>query len=166
MHREASRLIRQLRLRPHPEGGYFTETYRSEERVTRGGRRRRAITMILYLLAGDEFSAFHRLRSDEIWHHYAGGIVAIETIDPDGRHQEVIVGDGTCRHAAIPRGTWFAAHLVDPSGYVLVACDVAPGFEYEDFEIGSRENLLREFPQLSALIERWTRAGGEDTSSR
>jgi predicted cupin superfamily sugar epimerase len=158
LHPEASRLIRRLDLRPHPEGGYFAQTYRSQDRVTCGGRHRRAITTIHYLLAGDEFSAFHRLQSDEIWHHYAGGSVAIDTIEPEGRHQELVIGDGKCWHAAIAPGVWFAAHLLDPSGYGLVGCDVAPGFEYEDFEVGSRAYLLREFPKLAALIERWTRA--------
>lgn len=163
MHPEAARLIRELGLRPHPEGGYFAETYRSGERVSSGGRRRSAITMAHYLLAGDEFSAFHRLRSDEVWHHYAGGSVAIDAIYPDGRHQELIVGDGKCWHAAIPPGVWFAAHLVGPSTYVLIGCDVAPGFEFKDFEVGSWTNLLREFPKLAALIERWTRAKDEST---
>lgn len=158
MHPEALRLIQRLGLRPHPEGGYFTETYRSEEGVICGGRHRRAITTIHYLLAGDEFSAFHRLRSDEIWHHYAGGSVAIDTIGPNGRHQELVIGDGKCWQAAIAHDTWFAAHLRDSDSYVLVGCDVAPGFEFEDFEIGSRAYLLREFPDSAALIERWTRA--------
>jgi predicted cupin superfamily sugar epimerase len=157
LHLEALRLIRKLGLRPHPEGGYFAETYRSEDRVTFGGRRRSAITTAHYLLAGNEFSAFHRLKSDEIWHHYAGGSVAIDTIDPQGRHQELIIGDGQYWHAAIPTGVWFAAHLLDPAGYGLVGCDVAPGFEFEDFEVGSRADLLREFPKLAALIERWAR---------
>jgi uncharacterized protein len=155
---EALRLIRRLRLRPHPEGGHYAEDYRSDVHVTCDGRRRRAVTTIHFLLTGDEFSAFHRLRSDEIWHHCAGASVVIDTIDRDGRHQEFLIGDGNCWHAAIPRDVWFAAHVLNSDGYGFVACDVAPGFEYEDFEIGSREHLLRRFPKLAALIERWTRA--------
>lgn len=158
MHPVASRLIRRLDLRPHPEGGYFSETYRSEDRVSCGERRRSAITTAQFLLADDDFSAFHRLKSDEVWHHYAGGSVAIDTIDPDGRHQELVIGDGNCWHAAMRPGIWFAAHLLDPPGYALVGCDVAPGFEFEDFEVGTRADLQREFPKLAALIERWTRS--------
>jgi predicted cupin superfamily sugar epimerase len=157
LHPEAVQLIRTLGLRPHPEGGYFAETYRSEDRVNCGERRRSAITTAQYLLTGEEFSAFHRLRSDEIWHHYAGGSVAIDLINPDGRRQEVTIGEGKCWYAAIPPGVWFAAHLLDRHSYVLVGCDVAPGFEFEDFEVGSRADLLREFPKHAALIERWTR---------
>ncbi len=157
MHEEAARLIRDLGLRPHPEGGHFTETYRSGSSVVAGERTRSAVTSIYYLLTDDDFSAFHRLRSDELWHHHEGTDVAVECIDAGGSHRREVIGVGS-RQAVIPAGVWFAAHLVDTRGYALVGCDVAPGFEYEDFEIASRAALRSVYPQHAALIERLTRA--------
>jgi uncharacterized protein len=157
VHPEASQLIAALGLRPHPEGGYFTESYRSDARVNCSAGNRSALTSIYFLLTGDSFSAFHRLTSDEVWHHYAGGIVAIETIGADRRYRQLVIGDGATWQAAFPAGIWFAAHVVDPDGYALIGCDVAPGFEYSDFEIGSRAELLGTFPEHASLIERWTR---------
>jgi uncharacterized protein len=157
MHRDALRLIDELGLRPHPEGGYFAETYRSDIRVTVEARNRSAVTSIHFLLTGDTFSAFHRLASDEVWHHYEGAHVAIDLVDLDRGHRQLVIGAGTRRQAAIPAGVWFAAHVTDPDGYAFVGCDVAPGFEYEGFEVGSRAELLNAFPELAPLIERWTR---------
>ncbi len=157
MHEDAARLIVDLGLRPHPEGGYFTEKYRSDRSVVGGAGERSAVTSICYLLSGDDFSAFHRLKSDELWHFYEGADIAIECIDLGGRHQRLVIG-GSARQAAMPPGVWFAAHLVDAKGYALVGCDVAPGFEYKDFEIASRSELLGAFPQHASLINRLTRA--------
>lgn len=159
MHEEAKRLIRDLGLRPHPEGGYFAEAYRSGKQVDAGGRTRSALTSIYYLLAGDDFSAFHRLSSDEVWHHYEGADVAIECIDAAGGRRRVTIGARGIRQAGIPPGVWFAAHLAESGGYALVGCNVAPGFEYEDFEIASRAALCGAYPQHAALIERLTREG-------
>jgi predicted cupin superfamily sugar epimerase len=157
VHVEAARLIRDLGLRPHPEGGYFAEAYRSGARVVQGDRDRHAITSIYYLLSGGDFSAFHRLTSDELWHHYEGGDIAIECIDPAGGRRRIVLSRGGMRQAAIAPGVWFAAHLTDVAGYALVGCDVAPGFEYEDSEIASRDALVASFPQHAPLIERLTR---------
>jgi uncharacterized protein len=159
VHEDAARLIRELGLRPHPEGGYFTEAYRSGSRVVAGARTRSAVTSIYYLLAGDDFSAFHRLSSDELWHHYEGADVSIECIGADGGHRQVLLGAGGARQAAIPSGVWFAAHLTDAGAFALVGCDVAPGFEYEDFVIASRTVLSDAYPRHAALIERLTRDG-------
>jgi uncharacterized protein len=158
VHENANRLIRDLGLRPHPEGGYFTEAYRSAAEVVADARTRSAVTSIYYLLTGDDFSAFHRLKSDEIWHHYEGADVAIECIDPSGSHRQILIGAAGARQAAIPPGVWFAAHLTEPNGYALVGCDVAPGFEYVDFEIASRRALRAANPRHAAMIERFTRA--------
>ncbi len=156
MHDDAARLIRDLGLRPHPEGGYFTEKFRSDRSVVGAAGDRSAVTSIYYLLSGDDFSAFHRIKSDELWHFYEGGDVAIECIDPDGGHRRLVIGPAA-RQAAIRPGVWFAAHLADAAGYALVGCDVAPGFEYRDFEIASRAELLSAFPEHAPLIERLTR---------
>ncbi|HEY6325676.1 MAG TPA: cupin domain-containing protein [Candidatus Cybelea sp.] len=158
MHEDAARLIRDLGLRPHPEGGYFTESYRSDRSVVGEAGDRRAVTSIYYLLSGDDFSAFHRIKSDELWHFYEGADVAIECIDPGGGHRRLVVGRAA-RQAAIPPGVWFAAYLAGGKGYALVGCDVAPGFEYVDFEIATRAELLDAFPQHASLVGRLTRAG-------
>ena len=156
MHPEAERLIEELGLEPHPEGGYFIETYRSAVCVDAESGTRDALTSIYYLLTGDAFSAFHRLTSDEIWHHYRGAPITLETLDVDGDYRSFVIGDGERWQAAIPAGVWFAAHVADPASYALIGCDVARGFEFDDFELASRAELLQEFPQHASLIERWT----------
>ena len=154
---EALRLVAQLGLRPHPEGGFFGETFRSGIEVDAPWAVRPALTSIHYVLSAANFSAFHRLRSDEIWHHYRGAPVAIEAIDAGGRHSRLVIGEANRWQAAIAAGSWFAAHVRDANAYALVGCDVGPGFAYEDFEIGTRDQLMAAFPQHRALVEQWTR---------
>jgi predicted cupin superfamily sugar epimerase len=154
---EARHLVAQLNLKPHPEGGYFVETFRSGIQVCTPATTRSAVTSIYYLLSEVNFSAFHSVRSDEIWHHYRGAPVAIEMIDGDGRHDQVIIGRANHWQAIITAGTWFAAHACVPDAYALVGCDVAPGFAFDDFELGTRDTLITAFPQHRAIVERWTR---------
>jgi predicted cupin superfamily sugar epimerase len=154
---EAMRLVELLGLRPHPEGGYFGEAFRSCIEIEAPWAARAALTSIHYLLSRADFSSFHRLRSDEILHNYRGAPVTIEVITPEGNNRQVVIGDGKRWQAAIGAGAWFAAHVQRPDTYALVGCDVAPGFTYEDFEIGKRAALIRSFPHHRALIERWTR---------
>ncbi|MFN2461972.1 MAG: cupin domain-containing protein [Candidatus Velthaea sp.] len=158
MHRDAERLIAELRLQPHPEGGFYRETYRSPERVTTPrGTLRSAITTILFLLPGDTFSAFHRLTSDETWHFYQGDPLTIDIIDAAGRHERrSLSGDGPWQ-SAVPAGAHFAAHVECSGGYALVGCDVAPGFEFADFFLASRAMLIAAYPQHAPLIARLTR---------
>jgi predicted cupin superfamily sugar epimerase len=158
MNGEAERLIAELRLGPHPEGGYFRETFRSADRVTTSrGSLRSALTTILFLLTGDSFSAFHRLTSDETWHFYRGDPLTVEIIDAAGRHeQRALTADGPWQ-AAVPAGAHFASHVENPLGYALVGCDVAPGFEYSDFFLATRSVLIAAYPQHLALIAKFTR---------
>jgi predicted cupin superfamily sugar epimerase len=159
MHAEAERLVMALALKPHPEGGFYCETYRSDIQVATSAAARNAVTSIYYLLAHDAFSAFHRLKSDEIWHHYRGSPISIEIIESDGQHRRLVVGSDDCWQAAIPAGAWFAARLLDPESYALLGCDVAPGFDFADFEMGRRAELTAAFPQHERLIEQLTRSG-------
>ncbi len=154
---EASRLIAQLELKPHPEGGFYAETFRSAIDVGAPGAARGALTSIYYLLSAADFSAFHRLRSDEIWHHYRGAPVAVEMIDADGWRRQAVLGDGNAWQAAIPAGSWFAAHVLDAGAWALVGCDVAPGFTFDEFELGTHAQLAAAFPQHGPLVERFTR---------
>lgn len=104
MHSEAVRLVRELGLKPHLEGGHYAETYRSGISVGAGGRSRDAITSIYYLLTGDSFSAFHRLGSDELWHHYAGSSALIDVIGADRRPHQLTIGDGRSWQVVLPCG--------------------------------------------------------------
>jgi predicted cupin superfamily sugar epimerase len=157
VHPEAQRLIAAYRLRPHPEGGWYRETYRSAERVTTSrGSVRSATTSIYFLLTAEAFSAFHRLSSDETWHFYRGDLVTIEVIDPSGAHAARQLGGETLQ-TTIAGGAHFAAHVDTPGGYALVGCDVSPGFEFADFALTTRSMLTAAYPHLGPLIARYTR---------
>lgn len=155
--REAIALAERLQLKPHPEGGFYAETFRSDIGVQGPWAARAAMTSIYYLLSAQNFSAFHRVRSDEIWHHYAGAPVIVEIIDRTGNHRGVTIGDGNRWQCAVTGGQWFAAHVLPDDDYALVGCDVAPGFAFEDFELAERASLLASHPEHRAIIERYTR---------
>ena len=156
-----------LGLDAHPEGGYFRQTYRADMTIAREalpegfGGARAASTAIYFLLEGENFSAFHRLRSDEVWHFYTGSAVMVHVIDPAGRYSSILLGSdpeaGQVFQAVVRAGCWFASHIADWKSFAVVGCTVAPGFDFEDFEMGKRELLCREFPQHREVIERLTR---------
>lgn len=154
-------LISLLSLMPHPEGGHFKETYRSEHRVNRGEDEvsRSASTAIYYLLRGNERSTWHRIRSDEMWHFYDGAPLRIYILEPGGglsvlRLANPLRHEGTNFQALVPAGRWFAAECEEPEGYSLVGCTVAPGFEFDEFEIGDESLLGKDWPEHSELIAR------------
>lgn len=142
--------VQKLGLRLHPEGGWFRETYRSKGRAGR----RALCTAIYYLLENGQFSAFHRLKSDEIWYFHAGGPLKIHLL---GVRPRVIELGKKQFQAVIPAGTWFAAAPSPKFPYSLVSCSVSPGFEFSNFELGRREKLVKRFPKHRKLIERFTR---------
>jgi predicted cupin superfamily sugar epimerase len=159
--------IDKLALQPHPEGGFYRENYRSDSRVSTetppGGapRVRTASTAIYFLLNEDDFSAFHRLRSDETWHFYVGGTLVVHVIDDAGQTLEMVLGPDPDKNesfqAVVRAGCWFGSRLKEPNSFALVGCTVAPGFEFEDFELGKRGDLLAQFPQHRELITMLTR---------
>jgi hypothetical protein len=157
---EARRVIDLLQLSPHPEGGFYRETFRSSAMVTLERGPRAAGTCIYFLLPAGTFSALHRVSSDEGWHHYAGDPLRIDLLDDGGRHLAVRLGDdvlaGDTPQHVVPAGAWQAA---TPLGdrYSLVGCTVAPGFDFADFEMPSRTELLARFPSHAALITSVTR---------
>lgn len=165
--RDASYWIERYDLVEHPEGGYFNETHRSVESIPASAlpRRyddaRRISTAIYYLIKGNRPSMLHRLKSEEIWHFYAGNPVTIYIINNDGVLSSVTLGPGDDRHQVhqgiIPAESWFGAVVADPDGYALVGCTVAPGFEFDDFEMGDRTTLLELYPQHRDIIERLTK---------
>jgi hypothetical protein len=159
--------IEHLRMTRHPEGGYFAETYRAPELVQaahlppRFGGDRAMSTAIYFLLAGDDFSSFHRIQSDEVWHFYAGSPLTVYEIGPAGQLAAHRLGPhflaGERFQATIGAGNWFASEVADPQGYALVGCTVAPGFDFADFALARRAELAQEYPQHAALIGRLTR---------
>ena len=157
---EVERLVEMLGLRPHPEGGFFRETFRSTRQV--GHAARSAATAIYFLLPADTFSAFHRIRgADETWHHYGGDPVEIHTIAPDGAHQVAILGgnldDGQRPQILVPADTLQAAAATG-TRFALCGCTVSPGFDFADFAMPARDELLARFPQHEAVIRRLTRS--------
>lgn len=166
---DAAFWIERLDLRPHPEGGYFRETYRAAETMPaaglpgRFGGARAFATAIYFLITRDAFSAFHRIRSDELWHFYAGDAVTLAILDADGQGTlatERIGRDparGYLPQVVIPAGAWFAAEVAPAGSFALVGCTVAPGFDFADFELGERASLVRRYPQHRGVLERLTR---------
>jgi uncharacterized protein len=144
-------IVRRLGLRPHPEGGFYGETFRSAVSVRLpDGRVRSASTAIHYLLPAGTWSTWHRVAADEVWHHYDGGPLLLYRLGLG----HVRVDRGTPQ-AVVPAGIWQAAE--PGTGAVLSGCTVAPGFEFEDFEIGTEDALIAEFPAEAALIRRLAR---------
>jgi uncharacterized protein len=127
---------------------------------------RAASTAIYFLLAGDQFSAFHRLRSDEVWHFYAGSALIVHVIESDGEYRQLFLGSDAAApeqfqteqfQAVVPAGCWLGSSLRRPNTYALVGCTVAPGFDVADFEMAKREELTARYPQQRNIIERLTR---------
>ena len=143
-------------LQPHPEGGYFREIYRSPDLLNlTDGRQRSSSTHILFALGKGEFSALHRVSSNEIWHCYDGGPVRLTMIHPNGDVDLREVGgvDGPC--VVVPAGSWQAAEAVGQD--VLCGCTVAPGFDFADFEMPTRDELLALLPDHAEIVTRLTR---------
>ncbi|ASZ11793.1 cupin domain-containing protein [Chitinophaga pendula] len=157
----------QLSLTHHVEGGAFRETYRSSlilpktalPAAIKGDRN--AATAIYFLLEHGEFSAFHRIAADEIWHCYDGQRLYIYEIEQDGSLTKHMLGkniqQGENLQVVIKAGNWFASRIETPGTFALVGCTVAPGFDFEDFELADRNTLQTQYPQHANLIGELTR---------
>jgi predicted cupin superfamily sugar epimerase len=152
-----------LQLEPHPEGGSFKETYRCQEILTTDNLPQRFnqshcfSTAIYYLLDAPNFSAFHRIKQDELWHYYAGNSgLTIHVISESGDYQKLYLGNqpdqGQSFQQLVKAGDWFAASVDEADGFALVGCTVAPGFEFADFELAKRNILLKLSPQNAEVI--------------
>ncbi len=162
MNPQAADIVSRFNLKPHPEGGFYTETYRSTMVLGEpDAGQRNVCTAILFLLTGNTFSAFHRICSDEIWHFYAGSGVTIYCIEPNGTYTETVVGNRFNQNEVpqfvVPAGVWFAARVVDGGSFAFVGCTVAPGFDFADFELANRRQLSAQYPQHSTIIDALTR---------
>jgi predicted cupin superfamily sugar epimerase len=157
----AEELIAQLQLQPHPEGGHYRETYRAREQVNSPRGPRAASTAILFLLAAGERSCWHRIASDELWHHHGGGGLVIHELCPAGRARSTHLGlnlsAGVQPQHMVPAGSWFAAEPLPGSAWSLLSCTVAPGFDFADFELASQAQLAAHTEPLSQICPHWQR---------
>jgi predicted cupin superfamily sugar epimerase len=154
--------IDHLNLQPHPEGGFYKEVFRSAQDILRttSPNIKQACTSIYYLLEGTDYSGFHRIASDEIWYFHKGAPLHIHAIDRQGTyivHELSDIPTGNLS-VVISAGQWFAAELPAKTGYVLVSCAVAPAFDFNEFEMAEKEDLLLQYPQHTAVIERLCRS--------
>jgi predicted cupin superfamily sugar epimerase len=162
----AEQLAASLGLAPHPEGGYFLETYRAAQTLRTPRGERPASTAILFLITEGSVSHLHRLASDELWVYQAGEPLELVTIAPDGALLRRVLGDlegeGLLPQALVQAGCWQGArlaggpHLPAERAWALVSCVVTPGFDFGDFELGERDALLAAYPHHGALIEQLT----------
>jgi predicted cupin superfamily sugar epimerase len=162
----AEEVIHMLGLKPHPEGGYFTELFRAPLAVSSAMHPgvRAASTAIYFLLKQGEFSALHRVRSDEVWHHYEGDAIELHAFGEAGHTRHRLgnaLASGERPVVVIPAGVWQAARLADVpgprDGYALCGCTVAPGFDFADFELPSREEMLANLAAHGDLVRALTR---------
>jgi len=168
----AQELVERLKMLPHPESGFFVETYRAPL-VVDGlphGAPRNASTAIYFLLTDDKPRTYlHRLASDELFHLYEGEGLDVLILHPDGRIDEPVLGldiaAGARPQVVIPKGTWFACELRPGASHVLFGCTVAPGFEFADFELAEGPELARKYPRAAERIARMTRPKGAGHTS-
>lgn len=157
--------IEHLQLQPHLEGGHYKEIYRSKGSIAENclpedikGDRSYS-TAIYFLLQQGDFSAFHRIKSDECWHFYDGGTLLIHVLNQNGEYSCTRLGknihEGEVFQYVVPAGAWFASESA--SFFTLVGCTVAPGFDFDDFQMARKDELIKEFPKLKDLIDRLCR---------
>ena len=167
MSSQAKKYIEKLQLKPHPEGGYYKEIYRAGEMILsehlpkRYKSSRNFATSIYFLLEENQVSNFHRLKSDEQWHFYDGSSIVIYVIEEGGNLNKILLGrnieNGESLQAVIKHNSWFAAELSDNTSFALIGCTVTPGFDFSDFELGKRNDLIEAFPQYRELIDKLTK---------
>ena len=168
MDNEIRNIVAKLDMKPHPEGGFYKETYRSDGVIPKDalGHRfsgaRNYCTGIYFLLTSENFSAFHRIQQDEMWHFYGGSSLYVHVINANGLYQRHSVGmnldEGETPQLVVPAGCWFASSVKEKDDYSFVGCTVSPGFDFEDFELAERNKLIQEFPAHKETITKYTRA--------
>jgi predicted cupin superfamily sugar epimerase len=154
-------------MKPHPEGGYYKEIYRSEDKINSIGLPskycgdRNFSTSIYFLLESNDYSSFHKIESDEIWVFLAGGPLILKYIDFQGNVITYKLGNNPENdeefQVVIPANHWFCAYPENHSNYTLSGCFVAPGFDFADFELAKKSDLLEKYPQHLELIQKYTR---------
>ncbi|MGB1296418.1 MAG: cupin domain-containing protein [Flavobacteriales bacterium] len=160
-------LVDRFGLFPHPEGGFYKETYRSLGKISSDSLpqdiegERNYSTAIYFLLTSESFSAFHRIKQDEIWHFYDGAPLEVHMISPEGVYSMVEVGrdfeNGQQPQFMVPAGYWFGSRVKQGGAFSFVGCTVSPGFDFKDFELAEFEKLSQVFPKHTSIIEQLTR---------
>ncbi len=150
-------LIKHYQMEPHPEGGYFKETYRSEIEIDSAQGIRNSSTAIHFLITDKSISHLHRLKSDEGWHFHLGSPLRLIEIAPNGKLIETIIGPdiskGQKLQHFVPAGNWFASTSLGE--FSFVGCTVSPGFDFNDFVMGKKAELSKIYPEHSGVFERY-----------
>lgn len=165
---EIQTLVSSYSLLPHPEGGFYKETYRSQMKVDEANAKslgftatKNCSTAIYFLLTANNFSAFHKIKSDELWHFYKGDVLHIHIISPTGDYSIIKLGtdteNGEQMQAIVPANYWFASEVAVGGLFSFVGCTVAPGFDFEDFEMAEKNTFLQQFQHHQSLITRLCR---------
>lgn len=164
---KVQQLVQQFNMLPHPEGGYYKENYRSDEIISsnalpeRFSGDRYFSTAIYFLLERGNFSAFHKIKSDECWHFYAGQTLNVYVLQQDGKLATIRLGsdlnNGETFQFVVPANCWFASEPATNTDFSFVGCTVAPGFDFEDFELAKADELVQLFPQHETEIRRLCR---------
>jgi predicted cupin superfamily sugar epimerase len=150
-------LIERFNMQAHPEGGYYSEEYRSE--LTLPDTDRQLMTSIYFLLPSEHVSHFHRIKSDELWFFHEGSPLTVHTLDKNGHHEHLVgldISAGQTQQFLVPANTIFGSSVNEKDSYSFVSCVVAPGFDFRDFELFSSEQLLKDFADFPEVIERLT----------
>lgn len=150
-------LIERFNLLEHPEGGYYSETYRSSIEIP--GTERQLMTSIYFLLTSDNVSHFHRIKSDELWFFHSGSPLIVHTLDENGHTEHLLgtnIANGEQPQILVKANTIFGSSVVEEYDYSLVSCVVAPGFDFRDFELFKTEELLAQYPDSEEIIRRLT----------
>jgi uncharacterized protein len=160
-------LINRFQMVAHPEGGYYKQNYCSGEMIDaahlpeRFGGKRSFSTAIYFLLEGKQFSAFHRIKSDELWHFYYGNALNIYVIHANGELEIIKLGNNPFNNesfqAVVGAGCWFASQPINEDGFSFVGCTVSPGFDFTDFELAKAGELVKQYPQHNDLIHQLCR---------
>ena len=162
----AEEIIKHFELQEHPEGGFYKETYRSD--ITAKSKNlanefdgdRNLCTSILFLLTSEKFSAFHKIKQDEIWHFYKGTTLKLHLISPERNYCFQLIGTnfnlGEIPQFTVPAHWYFAAEVLQQDSFSFVGCTVSPGFDFRDFTLPSCKELVKEFPQHQSIIEKLT----------
>jgi len=153
---ESKAIIDNLGLLPHPEGGYYKRMFCSENKSIDG---KYLMSSIYYLLEKEDFSAFHRLNSVEVWFFHIGEPINIYILNKEGELEIHSLSSQIKDNfqLAIEPNTWFAAEIPSKKGYSLLSCAVSPEFSFNDFELGNKEKLIKEYPQYQSIITKLTR---------
>lgn len=160
-------LVQKFDLLPHPEGGFYKEVYRSEGVIAQSqlGHQfsgdRNYCTSIYFLLTSANFSGFHRIKQDEVWHFYQGSPLQIHVIHPNGNYELHRIGfdlaENLTPQFVVPAGAWFASCVENANDFSLVGCTVAPGFDFDDFELAKKNDLIAKYPQHANIITQLTK---------